>query len=93
MATTLEELQSKIQGIILQRKARVTESFTGFDRHNSKKVTFAQAIRALNTFCKVDLTATETELLRAYLTTDGQFRYQDFADDIDKGVCRGALPC
>ena len=57
-----------------------------FDRHKVKKVSFPQAIRALNVLCKIELTAGETDLLRVYLTTDGFFKYKDFAEDIDRGT-------
>ncbi len=54
-----------------------------------KKVTFPQAIRALNSLCKVELTPGETELLKAYVNvaSDGLFRYKDFADDMEKSAC------
>ncbi len=67
--------------------ARCVQSF---DRLKVKKVSFAQALRALNSLCKIELTAGETELLKEYTTTDGQFRYKDFAEDIDRGA---VTPC
>lgn len=70
----------------LPRGGRFSEAFVSFDRHNVKKVTFPQAIRALNSLCKVELTPGETELLKAYVNvaSDGLFRYKDFADDMEK---------
>lgn len=67
-----------------------------YDKHRVKRVTLAQAVRAINTSCGIELKPADVSSLKAsYGTADGlSFRYQDFCDDVDSSAALGAhIPC
>ena len=70
-------------------------SLQDYDRHNVKKVTVAQAIRAINTAAQLELSSEEIALLKSdYGTADGlSIRYLDFCDDVDSGLCSTSCFC
>jgi len=84
-SVSLQDVQQKVQQRVLKTRVRLSEAFQDYDRHKVKKVTVAQALRAINTSCAISLTPDEVNVLVAtYGTPDGlSFRYQDFCDDID----------